>query len=74
MICVGIDGMNVSHLDEGEQSEKRQAHQDHHVSLWPRVATATLPCVKSVQKLVLWRDPTKRIHVLGCARSSDVIG
>ena len=50
VVGVGIDRMDVRHLDDGEQGEQRHTHEhDHRIGLRPRVAIAAHPCVKSGQ-------------------------
>jgi hypothetical protein len=49
VVSVGIDGVDVSDLDESEKGKQRQAHQHDYVGGRPRATGATHPFVKSSQ-------------------------
>lgn len=52
MVGVGIDGVDVGNLDEGEQCKQRQAeHNDRGLGFGPCASVTTRPCVKSGQAL-----------------------
>ena len=75
MVGVGIDLVNVSDLDDGEQRKERQANnEEDREGPWPRATITAHPCVKCVQTQVPVRGPTSRIHTIGCAGLQDVTG
>jgi hypothetical protein len=50
VIGVSVDGVNVSHLDEGEHCEQCQAqHDDGGAGFEPCASVTARPCVKSIQ-------------------------
>jgi hypothetical protein len=77
MVGVGVDGVDVGHLDEGEQDQQCQAQRNYSsVGFGPCASVTAHPCLKSSQTLNIlvrrawnkftqdWMRQVRRSHCL----------
>ena len=60
MVGVGVDRVDVGHLDDRQESKKRQAHKHNDIGSGPCVSITAHPCVKSGQN---FKNPRRGFYV-----------